>query len=56
MGMARGKSKRQRGRSSKRTMPEPIPDTPENIMRAILDTPPKRDDEWRYLTEDVESE
>ena len=30
-------------------MPEPIPDTPENIMRAILNTPPKSDDEWDYL-------
>ena len=30
-------------------LPEPIPDTPENIMKAILDTPPKRADEWRYL-------
>ena len=30
-------------------MPDPIPDTPENVMRAILNTPPKRDDEWDYL-------
>ena len=41
--------KRKRGRPSKRTMPEPIPDTPENIMKAVLATPPKRGDEWRYL-------
>lgn len=39
-----------RGRPAKRTMPDPIPDTLENIMRAIVNTPPK--DEWRYLTED----
>ena len=33
-------------------MPEPIDDSPENIMRAIVNTPPKADDEWRYLSED----
>ena len=32
-------------------MPDPIPDTPENIMRAIVNTPPKADDEWRYFQE-----
>ena len=45
--------KRKRGRPSKRTMPDPIPDTPENIMRAILNTPPKAEDEWRYLQDDT---
>lgn len=44
--------KRRRGRPAKRTMPEPIPDAPENIMRAVLNTPPKSDDEWRYLQDD----
>ncbi len=39
--------KRPRGRPP-RQMPEPIPDTPENIMRAILSTPPKKDSEWEY--------
>ena len=34
-------------------MPDPIPDTPENIMQAILNTPPPKDpDEWRYLQDD----
>ena len=46
-------SKRKRGRPAKRTMPEPIPDTPENIMRAVLDTPPKTRDKWRYLADDI---
>lgn len=41
--------KRGPGRPIERPLPEPIPDTPENIMRAVLATPPKRDDEWRYL-------
>ena len=30
-------------------MPEPIPDTPENIARALLTTTPKGEDEWDYL-------
>lgn len=30
----------------------PIPDTPENIARAILNTPPKAEDEWRYLQDE----
>ena len=41
--------KPKRGRPLKRVMPEPIPDTPENIMRSILNTPPKKRDEWDYL-------
>ena len=36
--------KPKRGRPVEKPMPEPIPDTPENIMRAVLATPPKRDD------------
>lgn len=28
-------------------MPEPIPDTPENVARAVLNTRPKK--EWDYL-------
>ena len=43
------KPKRPRGRPVKHPMPEPIPDTPENIARAVLATPNKRDDEWEYL-------
>lgn len=35
------------GRPVKNKMPAPIPDTPENIARAIMTGPPKRD--WRYL-------
>lgn len=33
-------------------MPEKIPDTPENVMRAIVTTPPKAEDDWRYLRKD----
>ena len=33
-------------------LPEPIPDTPENIARACMQGPPKK--EWRFLKERVE--
>ena len=29
-------------------MPERIPDTPDNVMRAIIKTPPDKD--WQYLS------
>ena len=41
-------TKRKVGRPPK-PLPEPIPDTPENVARALLTTPPKRHDEWKYL-------
>ena len=45
------KPAKQRGRPVEKPMPEPIPDTPENIARALLTTPPKKEDEWDYLKE-----
>jgi hypothetical protein len=33
-------------------MPEQIPDTPENVARALLNTPPKKDEDWDYLKDD----
>ena len=30
-------------------MPEPIPDTPENVAKAILSTPAKKRDEWKFV-------
>ena len=41
--------KRARGRPPVNEWPEQIPDTPENIARAILNTPPKKNDEWDYM-------
>ena len=41
--------KRQRGRPVEKPMPEPIPDTPENVARALLTTPPKGESDWDYL-------
>lgn len=32
--------------------PDPIPDTPENIARALVTSPPKQKDQWRYLQDD----
>ena len=43
------KKETKRGRPVEKPMPEPIPDTPENIARALLTTPPKKEDEWDYL-------
>ena len=36
-----------RGRPVKNTMPEPIPDTAENIARSIMKGPPKK--KWDYM-------
>ena len=35
------------GRPTKHPLPEPIPDTPENIAAALMNTPPPT--EWDYL-------
>ena len=40
--------KRPRGRPA-RPMPSQIPDTPENVARAVLSTPPKKRDEWEFM-------
>ena len=42
---------RPRGRPTK-PMPEPIPNTPENVARVLLTTPPP--DEWDYLKKEDE--
>ena len=41
--------KRGRGRPVEKPMPAPIPDTPENVARVLLTTPPKDDGDWDYL-------
>ena len=30
-------------------MPEQVPDTPENVARAISQGPPKRNGEWKFM-------
>lgn len=42
------KSKRSSGRPAL-PMPDPIPDTPENVAQAILTTPPKSPKDWKFL-------
>ena len=41
--------RRMRDPPVKCSMPEQIPDTLENVARAVLNTPPKKRDEWEYL-------
>ena len=38
-----------RGRPVEKPMPERIPDSPENIAKAMFRVGSKREDEWRYL-------
>ena len=40
---------RPRGRSRTHSMPDPIPDTPQNVARALMTTPPPKESEWQYL-------
>ena len=46
--MARKKQRNRRGRPLVYGMPEQIPDTPRNVMAAIVKSKPKRPDEWKY--------
>ena len=41
--------KKKRGRPVTLPMPDPIPDTPENVVQALLTTPPRKASEWPYL-------
>ncbi len=40
---------RPRGRPRTHTMPDPIPDTPQNVARILMNTPPPKESEWQYL-------
>ena len=44
-------ARRKRGRPPERAMPEPTDAEPEDTMRAVVSTLPKKRDEWRYLTD-----
>ena len=43
------KPKRPRGRPVEKPLPEPIDASPEDVMRAILATPPRKDEDWPYM-------
>ena len=47
--MTKKQTKRPRGRPVEYPMPKRIPDTPENILNAVLAGPPKKD--WNYMRE-----
>ena len=49
MTTSKRKPEHKRGRPKTLHMPAPIPDTPENVAKALLSTPRKREDEWEYL-------
>ena len=42
---------RPRGRPVEHPLPEPIPDTPENILKALLATPPRKRKDWKHVKE-----
>ena len=44
------KEKRPVGRPPKLKMPDPIPDTPDNIAEILMNTPPPK---WTYEEEDT---
>ena len=43
--------KRPKGRPVKLTMPSPIPDSPENVARALMSTPYTPYAEWEFVKE-----
>lgn len=49
MGAKRGKRRTRRAQDL--VMPPQIPDSPENVAKAILNTPPKKPRDWDYLKE-----
>ena len=40
---------RPRGRPFTHSMPDPIPDSPQNVARILMTTPPPKESEWQYL-------
>ena len=46
-----GRKRKAKGRPVKYTMPEQIDDTPENVARALMRTPPRKPDEWKFMQE-----
>ena len=49
------RQKKARGRPV-RPMPDPIPDTPENVARIVMQAPTKPQDGWDYLKKDVQAD
>ena len=51
MTVKKSEPKRPRGRPVEKTLPEPIDDDPKNVMRAILATPLRKKEDWRFMRE-----
>ena len=47
--MVQKKKARKKPSKAELRMPEQIPDSPENIMRALVEAPPKKATDWEYL-------
>lgn len=43
------KKRRLRGRPVEKQWPDQIPDTPENVAKALVRARPKKPDEWEYM-------
>ena len=52
--MAKNKDKLKRGRPPLK-MPDPISDTLDNVLQALVTAPPKKKGEWAYLKEELPS-
>lgn len=53
MGTEKKEPKKPRGRPVTRKMPEQIPDTPENVARALMTTPPPK--KWAYMEQEEDA-
>ena len=54
--MAKNSKQTRRGRPVEHPLPEPIPDTPENIMKAFVSTPPRKREDWKFVQEREQSD
>lgn len=45
---------RGRGRPVEKEWPELIPDTLESVMLALLESPPRKESDWKYLKKENE--
>lgn len=44
-------TRRRREKKDPYALPPPIPDTAENIARALLATPPRKREDWKFVQE-----
>ena len=49
MSNSKSEPKRKRGRPVKYIMPEPLDTTPEEVAKALMRTPPKKPQEWKFM-------